>query len=279
MSNLIFSNLKRIGKTRAFQISAIIVAALALFQVLMNYRDYIVCEGSLYIDDALFSITAVVLFPMAAFISLYIGTEYSDGTLRNKLVVGHGRIEIYLANLIIMTITGWIFITIWSVAYLVPGLILMKNANPLVVYVMEYVGMFCMTAVCSAIFTLLSMTIGKKAGSSVACIMVSIFIILSGTVIQSILDQEEYYAPEYIITESGEIEYTGELQPNPNYLPEGSTKRAVYEFLLDFTPGGQVMQISAIQPDHIKVMVLYDAAWIVVMAGIGMIVFIRKNIK
>ena len=42
MCNLISANMKRIWKTRAFQVSAVIVAGLALFQILMNYRDYVV---------------------------------------------------------------------------------------------------------------------------------------------------------------------------------------------------------------------------------------------
>ena len=40
----------------------------------------------------------------AVFISLFVGSEYSDGTIRNKLVVGHSRMRIYLANLIVCSI-------------------------------------------------------------------------------------------------------------------------------------------------------------------------------
>lgn len=222
MCNLIHANMERIWKTRVFQISAIIVAGLALFQVLMNYRDYVVCGGTPYFDNALFAIAAVAVFPLAAFVSLYIGTEYSDGTLRNKIVVGQGR---------------------------------------------------------TAIFTWISMVLGKKAGSSVVCILLTVLVLVSGVVIQSTLDQDEFYSPEYTVTESGEIEYTGELEPNPNYLPEGSTKRAVYEFLLDFTPGGQVMQLSAIRIDRIGYMMLYDVGWFVVMTGAGILMFRRKSLK
>lgn len=136
-----------------------------------------------------------------------------------------------------------------------------------------------MLAVFSAIFTLISMVLGKKAGSSIACILLTVFILVSGVVIQSMLDQEEFYSPEYTVTESGEIEYTGELEPNPNYLPEGSTKRAVYEFLLDFTPGGQAMQLCAIRLDHIRYRMLYDLGWFVVMTGAGILMFRRKSLK
>ena len=36
--------------------------------------------------------------------SMFIGSEYSDGTIRNKLVVGHSRMRIYLANLIVCSV-------------------------------------------------------------------------------------------------------------------------------------------------------------------------------
>lgn len=279
MCNLIHANMKRIWKTRVFQISAIIVAGLALFQVLMNYRDYVVCGGTPYFDNALFAIAAVAVFPLAAFASLYIGTEYSDGTLRNKIVIGQGRTAIYIANLVVTMIVGWMFVLIWTVAYLVPGLILMESGNPPVVYLLVYAGIFCELAVFSAIFTWISMVLGKKAGSSVACIFLTLLFFLSGTVIQSTLDQDEYYSPEYTVTESGEIEYSGELEPNPNYLPEGSRERAVYEFLLIFTPGGQIMQLCAIRLDRIGSMMLYDLGWFAVMTGAGVLMFRRKSLK
>lgn len=86
----------------------------------------------------------------------------------------------------------------------------MENANPLGVYVLAYAGIFCKLAVFSAFFIWISMVLGRKAGTSVACTLLTVFLIMSGVVIQSTLDQDEYYSPVYIVTESGEIEYSGE---------------------------------------------------------------------
>ena len=36
---------------------------------------------------------------MAMFTSLFIGTEYDYGTIRNKIIVGHSRTSIYFSNL------------------------------------------------------------------------------------------------------------------------------------------------------------------------------------
>ena len=279
MRNLIHANMKRIWKTRAFRVAAVFVAALALFQVLVLYLDYVMNQGSPYFDNNFFSIAAMGIFPLAAFVPLYIGTEFSDGTIRNKLVVGQRRWAIYSANLVTAVIAGWLLTAIWSVVYLIPGVILLKSANPFILYVLVSGGMLCEMAVFSALFTLISMLSGNRAGSAVACILLTLVLFLSGIVISSTLEEGEFYSPEYQVSESGEIEYIVELEPNPNYLPEGSRKRAVYEFLLDFTAGGQALQFAGMQAGHIGRMVLYDLGWFVVMSGTGILLFRRKGLK
>ena len=39
-------------------------------------------------------------FVTALFVSFFLSAEYSDGTIRNKLMVGHKRKEIYLVNFV-----------------------------------------------------------------------------------------------------------------------------------------------------------------------------------
>ena len=48
--------------------------------------DFLLYDGALRL--------AVV---MAIFVSVFVGTDYSDGTIRNKIVLGHYRHSIYLA--------------------------------------------------------------------------------------------------------------------------------------------------------------------------------------
>lgn len=67
-------------------------------------------------DSSFFSyglLTPVLLAVLTAF---FVGTEYSDGTMRNKLIAGHGRRDIYLANLVVCIAAGMLL----SLAYLTP---------------------------------------------------------------------------------------------------------------------------------------------------------------
>ncbi len=45
---------------------------------------------------------------LSVFISLFIGAEYEYGTIRNKIISGYDRSEIYLANIFACIIAGWI---------------------------------------------------------------------------------------------------------------------------------------------------------------------------
>lgn len=63
------------------------------------------CE-EVVLDGCLFEGLPLMGLVSAIFTSLFIGSEYSDGTIRNKLVVGHSRMRIYLANLIVCSIAS-----------------------------------------------------------------------------------------------------------------------------------------------------------------------------
>ena len=279
MCNLLMTNLKRLVKTRAFQIAAAVVAVIGLFEIFMMYRDSIIEMDTPYLDGGLFSFAALGVFALAAVVPLFVGSEYSDGTIRNKLVVGHLRGAVYLSMLFTSLFAGTLLILVWTAAYLIPGVILMEHANPLWVYLCLYLAMFLELAVFSAIFTLLTMTLGNKAGSAVVCILCALLLVMQGIIVKSMLEEPEFYRPEIIVSDSGEVSYSGEMEPNPNYIPEGSPKRAFYNFLMDFTPGGQALQISAQAIDNLSKMCFYDIGWLVVLTVAGVLVFRRKDLK
>ena len=56
----------------------------------------------------------VVGILISIFYSLFLGTEYNDGTIRNKLIVGHKRETIYLASFITGTVAVTIIYFIWG---------------------------------------------------------------------------------------------------------------------------------------------------------------------
>jgi hypothetical protein len=73
------------------------------------------------------------------------------------------------------------------------------------------------------------------------------------------------------------VEYNPELVPNPNYL-EGF-ERKIYEFVNDFLPTGQAIQLSQFMDFHFVRMILCSISILVFTTLIGVYFFRRKDLK
>lgn len=127
----------------------------------------------------------------------------------------------------------------------------------------------------SAIFILIAMLWQNKAYAVAGCILVTFFLLFMGIHIVSSLNEPEYYSA-YSYTENG-ITVQEDESKNPNYL--SGTKRKVYEFLNDFTPGGQLFQIGNMKVEKPLRLGLYDGIIIIAATGCGMFIFSRKDLK
>ena len=277
MRKLISAHIRRLLKTSYFWIAAFFMAGTALFAFIMHYRDYRLDNGSPYFDSLLTIIAPVVFFAIAVFVSLFVGSEYSDGTMRNKIIAGHGRATVYLSLVITSVVGGWILAAVWSVFYLVPSVILMESSSSLIMFGMLYLTMSLLLAAMSAICTFVSILIGSKAAAAVVCLLLVMALMFQGVVVRGWLDEPEYYSPGMIVDSSGNLQM-GESVPNRNYMPEGSLERNICEFLNDFMPGGQSIQIMG-SLDEMARFCVYDLAWIIVLSTVGILVFRRKDLK
>ena len=103
---------------------------------------------------------------------------------------------------------------------------------------------------------------GSKAGSAVVCILCALLRLMQAIEVNSLLEEPEFYYPGIIISEDGTMATVGEPEPNPDYILEGSPKRAFYNFLMDFMPGGQALQIAEHAVDNLVKICLYDMGWL-----------------
>ena len=276
MRNLTSSNIRRLLKTNYYWIAAVFMVVTALFAFVMHYRDYKLADGSPYFYSLLTIIAPIVFFAIAVFVSLFVGSEFSDGTMRNKIIVGHSRVSVYLSLMLTSVVGGWILAAVWSVVYLVPSVILMESENSLIMYGMFYLTLFLLLAAVSAILTCVSILIGNKAVAAVVCLLLAMALMLQGVMVSSWLDEPESYTGMYM-DDSGTMQI-GEPKPNPNYMPEGSPERKVCEFLNDFMPGGQSIQIMG-SLDEMARFCVYDLAWLLVLSTVGVLIFRRKDLK
>lgn len=122
MSKLLSANFIRLRKDKFFWIGMIFMLAAGISFPVMRYMDMRQTQTINNIDNGFFGCALFIGIVMAVFCSLFIGTEYSDGTIRNKVIIGQKRVSIYLANFIICSIVSIVMCAMFFIPYLCIGI-------------------------------------------------------------------------------------------------------------------------------------------------------------
>lgn len=277
MTNLLHANFTKLKRDKFFWLTIIIMLAWGLFAAgtqiynAMKYKmDY-----ATTMDSILFGYCWVVGIVCAIFSSMYIGSDYSDGTVRNKLIVGHKRCSIYFANLITISTVMILSCAVFLISVSALGFPFIKEI--IMDFKTAVIMILCsipMIIAYSAIFTAISMTNQNKAVVAIISIILAFGLVFAATIIRSILEAEPMISTGFEITANGEL-IMGELVPNPHY-PTGM-KRKILEFLYDFLPSGQGEQFMSGKYSVLMPVYSLIIAAVSTVAGIG--IFNKKNIK
>lgn len=276
MRKLLSADFSRLWKDKTFWLCMAVMLVYSIVYMLSGCRQAIIdmSEYNYGIDEYYFHFALSIGIFCALFGSMFLGTEYSDGTIRNKIVVGHKRTNIYIANLITTFTATLLIMLVWLIGAMIaiPTLGVWKmDITNLLVYILIAV---LFTAALSAIITFVCMQSTNKA----ITVVVSIFLVLGLLIISSMIDnslsQPEMVSGVQITANGMEI---SEPSPNPNYV--SGTAREIYEFMLDFLPTGQGIRMWQLEITH-PIRMLVSSAVITLLTTLGGIfVFKRKNLK
>ncbi len=276
MRNLWRADFYRLRRDKLFHLllalMALLGAALPVIHALDRLKNQVVWTP----DDSCLTFVFAVPVLSALLTALFVGSEYSDGTLRNRLIVGHRRSHIYLANAAVCGAAS----VMLSAAYIVPhtilGLLLLGGFETAWSSLLIYTGLSLTAGLAfTACFVLIAMLCRSKAYTAAACLLLTFALLFSGIHIVSALNEPEYYSA-YSYTENGET-VSEDQTKNPNHL--SGVKRDIYAFLYDFDPGGQVIQLANMKAEHSARLALYDGLILMLTVGCGMLVFRRKDLK
>lgn len=264
----------RLKKDRICWIEILLVVAFGVFMCETNYRSMIQFHNIVIVDSILFTSLTLSGILLSIAISMFVGTEYSDGTIRNKIVIGDKRAHIYFANFctcsciaVFIYMTGILVISAIGIPMF--GMIQMKASS----FFILFLDGFLLSIAYASIYNLIGMLSSNKAYTVAISILIGFsFLFLASWMLQAI-GQPKMIEQAQIIDGKTIMETI----KNPHYIT--GIKRTIYQIFIDFNPGGQSMQIAGLEVLHPHRMAIYSIIIIIVSNFAGMCCFSKKDIK
>lgn len=277
MRNLLSAGFARLWRSKVFWLSCLFLAGITVAAIWTRYSERIQYGYSSNLDTAFMYYVLFIAFLIPVVCALFIGTDYADGTIRNKLICGHGRGAVYLSDLILCSVGSLIMCTAAVVPGLCVGLPLLGGFNMgWTRAILFFIGVYTLSLAWTALFTLLAMLVSNRTVSVVAAMLLSLTLLAVGTYLEGRLEADPTITGFTVYVE-GEV-YEGEEYPNPAYLPEGPV-RTVFQFLSDLIPGGQTLQHATQRAKRPEVLIAYDAVLFGIATAAGLFLFRRKDLK
>lgn len=276
MRKLLSAGYARLWKDKVFWSCIAVMLVYAVLYMRSGCRQAAALpEYSYTLDQYYFHFAIFIGFICALFCSLFLGTEYSDGVVRNKIIAGHTRSSIYLSNLLLTFSAACFFLLTWLVMGAVAavpslGFLEMEPAQWLLYLLtaLLFLAAFC------ALFTLTGMLCSNKAAGAVIAILLFLGLLLCSSIVYDGLTQPKMIE-QIEMTVNGLS--TGTPEPNPAYIT--GMQRRVYEFLLDFLPTGQGLKMWMREISDPSRMLISSAVITGAATACGLVLFQRKNLK
>ena len=282
MRNLLNANFSRLFRSKAFWVCAAAMTGAALVMTLLEATETYTVHLEQAVLSSCLSIYGVVT---AVFVSLFLGAEYGDGTIRNKIAVGVSRETIYLSGYV-TAVVGCMLM--YAAAILAAGLIgiALFDAGVSAAKILDGLGLGLLIGLSyGSMYCLVSMLCHNKALTAVCCLVLALALLFLAVFVNLRLAQPETVETLGGIKVSEEMELgTGdgnspELKTveNPYYV--SGVRRKLYTGLQRINPAGQAADITSMRYDRSGAM----AACSLLLSGLccltGLALFRRKDIK
>ena len=243
------------------------MAGFTLFRYLSNegvYLDKILNEFIMYIG----------LF-IAIFVSIFVGKEYGQGIIRNKIIVGHSRISIFLSNLIISIVVSLLCELIYLIIVFLIGIPLFGQMQ---MSFSQFTIVLLNTALviisfCS-IYNFITMICSEITISISICIILFVAMFVAQAALGFTANSRKYI--EHDFWDNGN-KYIISQEPDPNYPGDEKVKQARTLYLS--IPQGQAMKIGGNDLTYSAQMAISSIILIGVVNIVGVCIFSKKELK
>lgn len=258
MRRLLRADLYRLYHNKKIWIALFAMLAVAGMMITMQYTamDYKV------------PLSRVIFLPMtffgpvlAALVGFYAGEDFSEGTVRNKIVAGNKRSGIYTSQIL----------CVWTASillYMVTTCLTVSIGLPLFAHdvgATEIICYFCLgiltVLAMGSLFFVITVCVGNRSVAVTVCMALAFLMLFLCLHTNQVLAQQPY--------KNGVV--------NLHYV--SGTKRIFYELLHDINPMGQIAQLSEMKCINAARWIVLDMVYIIGIFFGGILVFQKKDIR
>ena len=278
MRKLITANFFRFRKDRFSWCVVGIIVILSLGNVFNSAYEAMATGGYVMsLDGYYFGQAPLIGAYLALLISMFLGTEFSEGTIRNKLCIGYKRDEIFLSNFISCVLATIVLTAVWMLtSALLFGMI---GTLEIEMEVSEFIG--CIFAAMgfavsfAALYTVIGSLSSNKAMTVIYTFAVYIIFAMAASALYKRLCEPEIN--EIMTYNNFGAVVMQESAPNPLYL--SGMIRTVCEVALELLPTGQALLLSEVAIEYPARAIALSVVFTTVTLLVGSMLFRRKDIK
>lgn len=269
MGNLLHADLTRLVRGWTFRLALLAELAYTALVAAVCWDHYAAGSYHYTLESILtagFGLMGYLPIPSliaAPLLSLHLGTDYSDNTLRNKLIVGHTRTEVYLADLLTCVIAAAgldvLYLLLAGALCVYPvlgmaGTLLRVSVGQLLAWI---AAALLARAAWAAVMKLAATLLGSRTAASIA----GLLLVLAAAGVCAFGFHE--------------LEYLARHPETAN----GAARQALWQLALDTLPTGQYLQISRLDTPQLWRLPLLSLTVTAAMTGAGLALFRRKDLK
>ena len=248
MIKLLNVNFYRLKKSCTFWICLVIMGLLGVFLYFNNYTPNCVgCTNQL--GDVFFEYAVFNGFLIPIFVCIFVGSDYSNGTIRNKIISGQSKKNIYLSNLLTSIFVGSVYCLIYIICITITGIIF---DNSFVITFSKFIYILLDTLLLNisfcSLFNFIAMLIDSKAISSIFSLSFTLWSLLISNDIALKLSEASGF------------------------------KKIILQFVYDAVPLSQSMQLYNLTDNYLK-LAIYMIITIILINLFGIILFKHKELK
>ena len=174
MNNLLSAYFQRLFKSRLYWCLLGLMILSGIIIPILAHREMIAYGTDYTLESRLVWHFLIIGFIVAIFCSWFLGTDYSDGTIRNKIIAGNSRLKIYISALLICVIASVILVLAHQITIIGLGTWLIAPFKTDIHTISLILGISILATITfTGINTMIVMINQNKASSSIICLVVS----------------------------------------------------------------------------------------------------------